>query len=59
MTRFVVRRLIQGVLTLLGITILTFTLVRMSPGDPVLMMVAGSSEMTAADIAAVRAAVGA
>jgi peptide/nickel transport system permease protein len=58
MTRFVVRRLIQGVLTLFGITILTFTLVRLAPGDPVSMMVAGSAEMTAADIAAIRAAYG-
>jgi peptide/nickel transport system permease protein len=58
MTRFIVRRLMQGLLTLLGITILTFTLVRLAPGDPVLMMVAGSAEMTAADIAAIRAAYG-
>jgi peptide/nickel transport system permease protein len=58
MTRFIVRRLVQAVLTLLGITILTFTLVRLAPGDPVLMMVAGSAEMTADDIAAIRAAYG-
>ena len=58
MTRFIVRRLIQASLTLLGITILTFTLVRMAPGDPVSLMVAGTAEMTAADIAALRAAYG-
>jgi peptide/nickel transport system permease protein len=58
MTRFIARRLIQGVLTLLGITILTFTLVRLAPGDPVSLMVAGTAEMTADDLAAMRAAYG-
>lgn len=58
MTRFILRRLIQAVLTLFGITILTFTLVRLAPGDPVSLMVAGTAEMTAADLAAVRAAYG-
>ena len=58
MTRFVVRRLIQAGLTLLGITVLTFTLVRLAPGDPVSLMLAGSAEMTASDIAAIRAAYG-
>jgi peptide/nickel transport system permease protein len=57
-TRFIARRLIQGLLTLFGISVLTFTLVRLAPGDPVLMMVAGSADMTAADIAAIRAAYG-
>ena len=58
MTRFILRRLIQAVLTLFGITILTFTLVRLAPGDPVSLMVAGTAEMTAADLAAMRAAYG-
>lgn len=58
MTRFILRRLIQAVLTLFGITILTFTLVRLAPGDPVSLMVAGTAEMTAADLAALRAAYG-
>jgi peptide/nickel transport system permease protein len=58
MTRFIARRLIQGLMTLFGISILTFTLVRLAPGDPVMMMVAGTSEMMAADIAAIRAAYG-
>jgi peptide/nickel transport system permease protein len=57
-TRFIVRRLVQAVLTLLGITMLTFVLVRLAPGDPVSMMVAGSGEMSAEDIAALRAAYG-
>ncbi|MFN8632445.1 MAG: ABC transporter permease [Chloroflexota bacterium] len=58
MTRFIVRRLVQAVLTLLGITVLTFALLRLAPGDPVSLMVAGSSEMTAAELAALRAAYG-
>ena len=58
MTRFILRRLVQAVLTLFGITILTFTLVRLAPGDPVSLMVAGTAEMTAADLAALRAAYG-
>ena len=58
MTRFILRRLVQAVLTLFGITILTFTLVRLAPGDPVSLMVAGTAEMTAADLAAMRAAYG-
>jgi peptide/nickel transport system permease protein len=58
MTRFILRRLIQAALTLFGITVLTFTLVRMAPGDPVSLMVAGTAEMTASDLAALRAAYG-
>lgn len=58
MTRFIVRRLIQAALTLLGVTMLTFALVRLAPGDPVSMMVAGAGEMSAEDIAALRAAYG-
>lgn len=58
MTRFILRRLIQGVVTLLGITILTFALVRLAPGDPVSLMLAGSADLSASDVAAIRAAYG-
>jgi peptide/nickel transport system permease protein len=58
MTRFIVRRLIQAVATLLGITVLTFTLVKLAPGDPISLMMAGTAEMTASDLAALRAAYG-
>ena len=34
MLRFLVRRLIHGALTVLGITALTFGLMRLTPGDP-------------------------
>jgi peptide/nickel transport system permease protein len=56
--RFIIRRLIQAALTLLGITMLTFGLVRLAPGDPVSLMLAGSGELSAGDIAALRAAYG-
>lgn len=58
MTRFILRRLIQAVATLLGITVLTFTLVKLAPGDPISLMMAGTAEMTASDLAALRAAYG-
>ncbi|MGE3271891.1 MAG: ABC transporter permease [Chloroflexota bacterium] len=58
MTRFIVKRLVQAMLTLLGITMLTFALIRLAPGDPVSIMLAGSGELTASDIAALRAAYG-
>ena len=58
MARFIIRRLIQAMLTLLGITMLTFALVRLAPGDPVSLMLAGSGELAADDIAALRAAYG-
>ncbi|MCC7372785.1 MAG: ABC transporter permease [Chloroflexi bacterium] len=58
MTRFIVRRLIQAALTLVGVTMLTFALVRLAPGDPVSLMLAGSGDLSAEDIAALRAAYG-
>jgi peptide/nickel transport system permease protein len=53
-TRFVVRRVVQAILTLVGITMLTFALLRLAPGDPVSLMVAGTPDMTASDLAALR-----
>jgi len=35
MTRFIIRRLLQSIPTLIGITILSFTIMRVAPGDPV------------------------
>jgi peptide/nickel transport system permease protein len=58
MTRFIMRRLVQAVLTLVGITILTFALIRLAPGDPVTLMLAGSAEVSASDAAALRQSYG-
>ncbi len=43
---FIVRRLAMGIPTLIGVTLLSFFLIRMIPGDPVLLMLGerGSSE---------------
>lgn len=38
MRTFVIRRLLQAIPTLLGVTIISFGLTRLAPGDPVLMM---------------------
>jgi ABC-type dipeptide/oligopeptide/nickel transport system permease component len=38
MTRYVAQRLLHTVLVLLGVSLLTFALIHMTPGDPVLVM---------------------
>lgn len=35
MTRYIIRRLLQSIPTFIGITILSFTIMRVAPGDPV------------------------
>ncbi|NOT01490.1 MAG: ABC transporter permease [Phycisphaerales bacterium] len=42
MTRYVVKRLLLAVPTLLGITIVTFAVVRLAPGDPAAMQLDGT-----------------
>ncbi len=37
MTRYIIRRLLQAIPTLLGISLLSFTLIKLAPGDYVLM----------------------
>ncbi|MBW7884952.1 MAG: ABC transporter permease [Caldilineaceae bacterium] len=46
MTRFIARRLLQAIPTLLGISILSFVLVNAAPGDPVTMRTFGDPRMT-------------
>src|SRR5260370_40532413 len=58
MRKFVLRRLLQAIPTFFGITILTFIIMRLSPSDPVSLMVAGASDISAADLAAIRSAYG-
>src|SRR5258708_127285 len=45
MTRFIVRRVVQGLPTLFGILVITFALPRLSPGDRVKLMVGGSFDI--------------
>jgi peptide/nickel transport system permease protein len=44
--------------TLFGITLLTFAVLRLAPGDPVSLMVAGSQNLRPEDLAAMRSAYG-
>jgi peptide/nickel transport system permease protein len=57
MGHFVVRRVLQAIPTFLGITLLSFTVLRMAPGDPILIMF-GSQNLRADELAALRSAYG-
>jgi peptide/nickel transport system permease protein len=57
MWTFIARRLILAVLVLLGVTLLTFSMIRMLPGDPVQIMFA-NTQMTPEQVAKVRHALG-
>ncbi len=46
MTRYIIRRLLQAIPTLLGISILSFVLISSAPGDPVTMRTFGDVRMT-------------
>lgn len=58
MGRFVLRRLIQAIPTFFGITLLSFMLIRLAPGDPVSLMTFGAHDLTAEDVAAIRRSYG-
>ncbi len=58
MTRFIVRRVVQGLPTLFGILVITFALTRLSPGDPVKLMVGGSFDITPEDRAVLAESLG-
>jgi peptide/nickel transport system permease protein len=55
--RFVARRLIQAIPTFFGITLLAFTILRLAPGDPVLILFGGGN-LRAEEVAALRSAYG-
>src|SRR5579859_4189199 len=57
MTRFVVRRVVQAVPTFFGITLLSFFILRLAPGDPVLILF-GQADLSAQEMADLRAAYG-
>ncbi len=58
MGRFIARRLVQAIPTLLGIMLLTFLLTRAAPSDPVNIMVAGAYDLTPEDRAELRHSLG-
>lgn len=54
MQRFLARRLVHGVLILIGLSLLMFTLLVYTPGDPVELMAASNPEIKPEDVAALR-----
>ena len=54
MQAFILRRLLYAIPTLIGISIITFAIVRLSPGDPIRLFTFGVSDITQADIAQLR-----
>jgi peptide/nickel transport system permease protein len=58
MGRFIARRLVQAVPTLFGVLLLTFLLSRLSPSDPVQLMLYGNNEITIEDREALRHTLG-
>ena len=57
MGRFVARRVLQAIPTFFGITLLSFTILRLAPGDPVLILFGGGN-LRAEEVAALRSAYG-
>ncbi len=58
LSRFVLRRLLQAIPTFFGITLLTFAVTRLAPGDPVNLFLFGATNVTPEDIARVRQSYG-
>lgn len=54
MQRFLARRLVHGVIILIGLSILMFTLLVLTPGDPVELMAASNPDIRPEDIAMLR-----
>lgn len=54
MQAFILRRVLYAIPTLIGISIITFAIVRLSPGDPVRLFTFGASDITQADIEELR-----
>jgi len=55
---FIIRRLLYAIPTLIGISIITFVIVRLSPGDPIRFFVFGQRDITGEDIERLRHAYG-
>lgn len=52
--RYLIRRLLQAVPTLLGISIISFLIYHLAPGDPIRLVAFGIPDMTPQDIARLR-----
>jgi peptide/nickel transport system permease protein len=57
-SRFVLRRVLQAIPTFFGITLLSFVILRLAPGDPVSVMVAGAQNLSPQDLQRIRQAYG-
>jgi peptide/nickel transport system permease protein len=55
---FVLRRLLQAIPTFFGITLISFALMQLAPGDPLDLFVSGQADLTAEDYAALRRSYG-
>lgn len=58
MKKYIIRRILQSIPVLIGISIIVFSLIKLAPGDPILSMVSGIQDITQGDIDALRAAHG-
>lgn len=58
MRAFILRRLLYAIPTLIGISLITFVIVRLAPGDPIRLLTFGSRDITNEDIEALRAVYG-
>ena len=58
MGRFILRRLVQAIPTVIGIMVITFALTRLSPSDPVRLMIGQAPDVTTEDYAQLREALG-
>ena len=54
MSKYLVRRLLQAIPTLLGVSLVSFGLMHLAPGDPVSLFVAGVANLEPDDIARLR-----
>ncbi len=54
MSRYLIRRVLQAIPTLLGITLLSFAIYHLAPGDPVRLFTFGVPNMTPEDVARLR-----
>ncbi|HKY51830.1 MAG TPA: ABC transporter permease, partial [Candidatus Limnocylindria bacterium] len=58
MRKYIARRLLYAIPTLIGISIIVFAISRLAPGDPVQLYTFGIQDITQADIDRIRAAHG-
>ncbi len=54
MRTFILKRLIYAIPTLIGVSIITFVIVRLAPGDPIRLYTFGARDITSEDIDALR-----